>query len=461
MSSKLILVIDDDPSVNASIAMLLKRNGIKVLLAENPEQALSILHEHNVDLVIQDMNFSRDTSGTEGIELLKIIKQEFAHIPVVLMTAWASISLAVEGMKLGAADFVSKPWDNQQLMRIVKTALRLHTQSANVQISREQLQQQYDFSEIIAEDPAMLAVLSTIARVAATDAPVLILGESGTGKELIANAIHRNSKRSEQALVKVNLGGMSTSLFESEMFGHVKGAFTDAKQDRKGRFELANEGSIFLDEIGDLEPSSQVKLLRVLQDQSYQVVGSSQTKRANVRVICATNRDLHEMTLDGSFREDLLYRINLITINLPPLRERRGDIPRLAQSHLQKVATLYQLDNASIEASALAWLSQQRWPGNVRELCQTVERAALMSPSPVLTRDSFMLHANVSSSADAGENTQLDALPVGEFTLGEVEKVMIEKAIMAYNNNLSKVAEALGISRAALYRRIEKYDLKT
>jgi two-component system NtrC family response regulator len=451
-----VLLVDDDPSVTASIAMLLKQNGFRVLLASCQDEAIKHLENHSISLVIQDMNFSRNTSGKEGMILLNQIKNGFPAIPVILMTAWGSIELAVDGIKQGAADFITKPWDNQQLLRIVNTCLELNQSKVWELNTRQMLDEKYDFSGIVAEDPAMLAVLTTIGRVAATDAAVLILGESGTGKELIADAIHINSRRFKQQFVKVNLGGMNATLFESEMFGHVRGAFTDAKQDRKGRFELAHNGSIFLDEIGDLDPSSQVKLLRILQEQTYQAVGSSQTKKANVRVISATNCDLYEMVKDSSFREDLLYRINLITVVVPPLRNRRGDIAPLARLHLHKVSQLYNIDGISLDDSAISWLEQQTWPGNVRQLTQTVERAALMSNDPILSIHDFHTQNNAA-------NVEFDesSLPIGSLTLDEMEKLMVKKAIKAYNNNLSKVAEALGISRSALYRRIEKHDLSS
>jgi len=451
-----VLLVDDDPSVTASIAILLKQNGFRVLLASCQNEATRQLENHSVNLVIQDMNFSRNTSGEEGMILLNQIKANFPTVPVILMTAWGSIELAVEGIKQGAADFITKPWDNQQLLRIVNTCLELNQSKLAEPNNRKMLDEKYDFSGIVGEDPAMLEVLTTIGRVAATDAPVLILGESGTGKELIADAIHKNSRRLKQELVKVNLGGMNSSLFESEMFGHVRGAFTDAKQDRQGRFELATDGSIFLDEIGDLDPSSQVKLLRVLQDQTFQAVGSSQTKKANVRVVSATNRDLYEMVKDGSFREDLLYRINLITVNIPPLRNRRGDIAQLAKLHLEKVTKLYNIEQISLDDSGISWLEQQSWPGNVRQLTQTVERAALMSNGTTLSINDFE-----NQTASTSEDFDESSLPVGSMTLDEMEKLMIKKAIKAYNNNLSKVADALGISRAALYRRIEKYGLSS
>ncbi len=448
-----VLIVDDDHSVTASIAMLLKQNAISAMTAANPQQALDVLAESAIDLILQDMNFSRNTSGEEGMQLLKTIKQQYPNLPVILMTAWGSIELAVEGIKQGAADFMTKPWSNQQLLKTISTSLELNQSEHTTPSGRSELDQAYDFSAIVGNDPAMLDMLSTIGRVASTDAPVLILGESGTGKELVAEAIHKNSHRKQGPLVKLNLGGMSASLFESEMFGHVRGAFTDAKHDRKGRFEVADTGSIFLDEMGDLEPSSQVKLLRVLQDQSFQPVGSSETRKANVRVISATNRNLYEMVADGSFREDLLYRLNLITIQIPPLRNRRGDIRLLANRHLQKVSEIYNVPLVSIDESGMSWLEQQSWPGNVRQLAQTIERAVLMSGQTQLSRDDFQFDRSHPTQSNDTE------LPVGSMTLDEVEKLMIEKAIKAYSSNLSKVAQALGISRAALYRRIEKYGL--
>ena len=297
----------------------------------------------------------------------------------------------------------------------------------------------------------MLSVLNTIARVAKTDASVLILGESGTGKEVIADAIHRNSKRHQAAIVKVNMGGVTPSLFESEMFGHVKGAFTDAKYDRQGRFSTANNATLFLDEIGELDKSSQVKLLRVLQDQTFQMVGSSKNSNVNVRIICATNQHLEELVKQDLFREDLFYRINLITITLPPLREHISDIPRLVQHHLSKVSKRYGIEQASVSATALTWLCQQPWPGNIRQLCQTVERALLMSGKSELDLEDLVPNG-VNKNNDAAVN-------IGEVTLDEMEKLMIEKSLSAYAGNISKVADALGLSRAALYRRLEKHRI--
>ena len=455
-----ILVVDDDISIIVSIELLLKQNGYKTQCAVNPNDAMLKLQEGNIDLVLQDMNFSRSTSGKEGLALLKQVKSEYPNLPVLLMTAWGSIELAVEGIKQGANDFLTKPWDNQQLLRTIKTCLDLKASSSQVITNRQRLDEQFNFKAIIGEDPLMIDILSTISRVANTDAAILILGESGTGKELIADAIHNNSKRSSQNLVKVNLGGMTTSLFESEMFGHVKGAFTDAKSDRQGRFELADNGSIFLDEIGDLDPASQVKLLRVLQDQTFQPVGSSKTKRSNFRVISATNCSLNDMVSNNQFREDLLYRLNLITIELPPLRKRTGDIEALVTSHLKRIEKSYSLSELSLEPDAIRWLERQPWPGNIRQLTQSIERAVLISGSQQLTVNDFMLMDKSNGNDKTVVNDSMNDINTGNMTIDEVEKMMIEKSLIMYKQNITKVAEELGISRSAVYRRMEKYGIE-
>ena len=323
--------------------------------------------------------------------------------------------------------------------------------------TREKLDEQYRFPDLIGNDPKFLRLLEVIGRVAATDASVLITGESGTGKELIAEAIHRNSTRANKAFIKVNLGGIPAQLFESEMFGHVKGAFTDARADRKGRFELADGGTIFLDEIGDLDASAQVKLLRVLQDRTYEVLGSSVTRSVNVRVISATNRNLAEMVASGQFREDLLYRLNLIAVHLPPLRERAGDIPRIAQHFLQTMAQVYRRTRLRISHDALHWLQALPWPGNIRQLKHLIERTILISGKDVLEVQDFRLPLEM----EGGEPSK-DALPqVGAMTLEEMEAAMIRKALTHHHGNISRVAEALGMSRAALYRRLEKFGIES
>jgi DNA-binding NtrC family response regulator len=455
----MILLVDDDQSVTASLSLLLKQAGYRSRAAAAPQDALAVLREEACDLVIQDMNFSRRTSGEEGLALLRDIKAAHPALPVVLITAWGSIPLAVEGMKAGAADFVTKPWTNQQLLQTVTTVLGVAAARPHGEErlpSREELDARYDFGDLLGNDPRILRVLYLIGRIAATDASVLITGESGTGKELVADAIHRNSRRAGRPFVKVNLGGIHASLFESEMFGHVRGAFTDARADRKGRFEIAHGGTIFLDEIGDVDPASQVKLLRVLQDRTYEVLGSSQRREVDVRVISATNRNLADMVSRGEFREDLLYRINLIPIHLPPLRERRDDIPHLATRFLQTLAQMYGRDGLTIAADARRWLQSQAWPGNVRQLRQWIERAVLVTTGDELRIDDFK-----ASMAMEGVDRTADALPpVGSMTMDELERAMIQKSLDHHGRNLSKVAESLGLSRAALYRRLEKYEIQ-
>src|SRR5687768_3970118 len=343
----MILIVDDDRSVTASLALLLKQAGFESLSAASPDEALDVLRQRPCQLVIQDMNFTRRTSGEEGLALLREIRRATPTIPIILITAWGSIGLAVEGMKAGASDFVTKPWTNQQMVQAVQTALGLvqaKAQAADSSLSRDELDARFDFGDLVGHDPRMLRILELVGRVAPTDASVLVTGESGTGKELVAEAIHRNSRRAGRPFVKVNLGGVPSTLFESEMFGHVRGAITDARMDRKGRFEMAHGGTIFLDEMGDLDRPSQVKMLRVLQDRTFEVLGSSQRREVDVRVDSATNRPLQDLVARGDFREDLFYRINLIAIHLPPLRERPEDIPVLASRFLHTAAQIYQRD---------------------------------------------------------------------------------------------------------------------
>ena len=451
----MILIVDDDASITASLALLLKQHGHRSSTAGTPDEALAAFRRERPSLVIQDMNFSRQTTGAEGLELLSKLRAIDASVPVILLTAWGSIELAVEGMKLGAADFITKPWSNARVIESIETALRLVDAKREVTASsRAELDERYDFSNIIGSDPALLRLLDLVGRVAPTDASVLITGESGTGKELIAEALHRNSTRRAKPFVKVNLGGISSTLFESEMFGHVRGAFTDARQDRKGRFETADGGTIFLDEIGELDAASQVKLLRVLQDRTFEVLGSSRTRSVDVRVISATNRPLHELVGRGEFLEDLLYRLNLITIPLPPLRERRGDIPRLAEHFLRVCSRQYGREVA-VGARATEWLRTQNWPGNIRQLRQVIERAVLIREGPELGLDDFLAVRDI-ESRDARDVPLPDA---GAMTLDEMEKRMIAKCMKHYEGNVSRVAEALGLSRAALYRRLEKYGI--
>ncbi len=450
----MILVIDDDTAVQTSLMLLLKTENYEVQAASGPEAALGILSRETVSLIILDLNFSLDTSGHEGIRLLKQIRRQNPEIPVILITGWGSIPLAVEGMKQGASDFINKPWDNDYLLQSVKTLIELKAKKSQSR-SRKQLDEQFSFKHIIGEDPKMLELLETVGNVAATDASVLIMGESGTGKELIAEAIHNNSNRRNGPFVKVNLGGISTSLFESEMFGHVRGAFTDARYDRTGRFELANKGTIFLDEIGDLDAVSQVKLLRVLQDRTYEVLGSSRTKTVNVRIICATNRNLEEMVDAGSFREDLLYRINLITIRMPPLRERRGDIGLLANFFMENLKEIYNRPQLRISKAAITYLQQLALPGNIRQLKNLVERTVLVNRNNELEASDFK--PLYETTAVKKETLQLPG--VGSITLEDLEIEMIRRAMLYHKNRISKAALSLGLTRSALYRRLEKYDI--
>ncbi|MBD2770207.1 sigma-54-dependent Fis family transcriptional regulator [Hymenobacter sp. BT664] len=456
----MFLIVDDDLAVRTSLKLLLKQAGYSAQAVATPTECLAVVREVPPRLVLMDMNFSLATSGDDGLALLREVKQLAPQVPVILITGWGSIGLAVEGMKAGAAEFVTKPWHNDALLQTIRTVLSLHESPAaeadSPTASRRQLDRQYHFAEIIGQDAQLLHVLRSVGQVAATDASVLIEGESGTGKELIAEAIHRNSQRRHQPFVKVNLGGISSSLFESEMFGHRRGAFTDAKADRVGRFELANGGTIFLDEIGELELASQVKLLRVLQDRTYEVLGDSKPRRLDIRVIAATNRNLAEMVSQGRFREDLFYRINLITVRLPALRERPHDIALLTQHFVSQLRATYQRPALKVSTPALHWLRNQPLPGNIRELKNLVERAVLVSGKDELGPDDFQANAQrlPVRSPIPGE------LPTpGTITLDELESQMIRQSLAHYDGNISRVAKALGLSRGALYRRLEKHGI--
>ena len=451
----MILLIDDDHAIQTSLSLLFQQEGFKVHAASSPREALAFLEKNSPRLAILDMNFSIETVGTEGLDTLRRIKAIQPQLPVILLTGWGSIELAVEGMKIGAADFMTKPWQNEALLQSVSTILNL-SQSKPQSPNRKRLDEQFHFENIVGEDPHLLELLESIGRVAPTDAPVLITGESGAGKELIAEAVHLNSKRSKAPFVKVNLGGISASLFESELFGHVRGAFTDAKTDRMGRFEMAHKGSIFLDEIGDLDLASQVKLLRVLQDRTFEPLGSSRSKTVDVRVVCATNRNLEEMVAQGTFREDLFYRINLITVRLPALRERPGDIPALVNFFVNNLKTLYNRPNLYVNKEAQQWLKNLLLPGNIRQLKNLVERSVLLSTSDELGVADFQKNLPPAGSVQKGSAKFPE---VGSMTLEEMELEMIKRALAFHQNKLSKVARSLGITRFALYRRLEKYGI--
>ena len=449
----MILVIDDDSAIRTSLSFLLKRAKYDVQAVASPKEAMAIVRAVSPELILMDMNFSLTTSGDEGITLLKQVKIFRPESPVILMTAWGSIDLAVKGMQAGAFDFITKPWNNAALMLRIETALELNNkQKAIAQEEEKKEEAEFDRSHIIGKSKALMDVLATIKRICRTNASVLITGESGTGKELIAEAVHKNSPRSKKPFVKVNLGGISQSLFESEMFGHKKGAFTDASSDRIGRFELADKGTIFLDEIGDLDLSCQVKLLRVLQEQTFEVLGDSRPRKVDIRVVSATNADLRQMVQDHTFREDLFYRINLITVHLPALRERRDDIPLLVRHFADLQCKQNGLQKVDFTPEAMDYLKGLPYPGNIRELKNLVERTLLVSCKDTLDAEDFKAQNHQSSESPTLQN-------MGGLTLEEMERQRILQAMEQYGNNMSQVASALGVSRPALYRRLEKYNI--
>lgn len=447
----MILIIDDDSAVRSSLSFMLKRAGYEAQVVPGPREAIEVVRTVAPDLILMDMNFTLSTTGEEGLTLLKQVKVFRPDTPVILMTAWGSIQLAVQGMQVGAFDFIPKPWNNAALLQRIETALELST--APKETTQEQ-NDAFNRNHIIGRSQGLTDVLNTIARIAKTNASVLITGESGTGKELIAEAIHINSQRAKHPFVKVNLGGISQSLFESEMFGHKKGAFTDASADRTGRFEMADKGTIFLDEIGDLDLSCQVKLLRVLQDQTFEVLGDSRPRKTDIRVVSATNADLRKMVNERTFREDLFYRINLITVKLPALRERREDIPLLVRHFADRQAETNGLPRTEFSADAMQFLSRLPYPGNIRELKNLVERTILVSGKPTLDASDFDAQYIRHNDQKAAESTSFIGM-----TLDEIERQTILQALERHKGNLSQVAMALGISRAALYRRLEKHNI--
>ena len=447
----MILIIDDDSAVRSSLSFMLKRAGYEAQVVPGPREAIEVVRTVAPDLILMDMNFTLSTTGEEGLTLLKQVKVFRPDTPVILMTAWGSIQLAVQGMQAGAFDFIPKPWNNAALLQRIETALELST--APKETTQEQ-NDAFNRNHIIGRSQGLTDVLNTIARIAKTNASVLITGESGTGKELIAEAIHINSQRAKHPFVKVNLGGISQSLFESELFGHKKGAFTDASADRTGRFEMADKGTIFLDEIGDLDLSCQVKLLRVLQDQTFEVLGDSRPRKTDIRVVSATNADLRKMVNERTFREDLFYRINLITVKLPALRERREDIPLLVRHFADRQAETNGLPRTEFSADAMQFLSRLPYPGNIRELKNLVERTILVSGKPTLDASDFDAQYIRHNDQKAAESTSFIGM-----TLDEIERQTILQALERHKGNLSQVAMALGISRAALYRRLEKHNI--
>ena len=453
----MILIIDDDSAIRTSLSFMLKHAKYEVQAVSSPKEAMAVVRSTAPELILMDMNFSLTTSGDEGITLLKQVKIFRPEVPVILMTAWGSIQLAVKGMQAGAFDFVTKPWHNAALMERIETALALSKKKKEKEEEEKEEETPkteggFDRSHIIGKSKALMEVLETIKRISNTNASVLITGESGTGKELIAEAVHRNSPRAKNAFVKVNLGGISQSLFESEMFGHKKGAFTDATSDRVGRFTLADKGTIFLDEIGELDLACQVKLLRVLQEQRFEILGDSTTRTVNIRVVSATNADLPKMVQERTFREDLFYRINLITVHLPALRERREDIPLLVRHFADLQCKQNGLPAVDFTPDAMEYLQRLPYPGNIRELKNLVERTMLVSGKEMLNAEDFKAQNPV--TAEPATSVNLNGL-----TLDEMERQRILQALEQYDNNVSQAASALGLSRPALYRRMEKHNI--
>ncbi len=446
-----ILVADDEPDVLEALKLLLKGEGYDVQAVTSPRALLSTVEAHDFDALLIDMNYTRDTtSGAEGLDLLARLQGLEAAPPVVVMTAWASIDGAVEAMRRGARDFIEKPWDNRRLLATLRTQVELGRALRNSQrLEREnRALRKEGLPELIAESPAMRPVLKLMERIGPSDANVLILGEHGTGKEIVARWLHGASGRAERALVAVNLGGIPEGVFESELLGHVKGAFTDAKGDRVGRFELADGGTLFLDEIANLPLSQQAKLLRVLETGEFERVGASKTQRVNVRVISATNADIHADATAGKFRQDLLFRLNTVELRLPPLRERREDVPLLGTHFLGRYATRYRKPITGFAPDAMEALLKHPWPGNVRELDHTIERAVLMAEATVVRARDLGLDAGVDGAAS-----------LDQMSLEEVERVLIQKALGRAAGNVSEAAKALGLSRSALYRRIKRHGL--
>ena len=452
-----ILVADDQPDVLEALRLLLKGEGFAIEAVTSPVAVLRAVESREFDAALIDLNYTRDTtSGHEGLSLLARLQALDSSLPVVVMTAWGSVESAVEAMRLGARDYVEKPWDNARLLATLRSQVELaRALRATGRLAADNLQLRGLDAQptLVAESRAMRTVLSQIERVAPGEVNVLITGEHGTGKDVVARVIHATSQRARRPLITVNAGGLAETLFESELFGHVKGAFTDAKSDRVGSFELADGGTLFLDEIANVSPKQQAKLLRVLESGDLQRVGSSRIRRVDVRVLAATNADLAIEVAEGRFREDLLYRLNTVRIHLPPLRERREDIPALAGLFLQEQAARAKRPAVELSPGAMRALLAHAWPGNIRELRHAVERAVLMARDSVVSEEDLGLQTprpgGAHTSADLG----------GELTLDDAERLLIQRALARHGGNVSRAAESLGVSRSALYRRLQHHGL--
>ncbi len=446
-----ILIADDQADVLAALRLLLKGEGFDIATATSPAEVLELLELDEFDCLLLDLNYTRDTtSGQEGLDLIPRIQALDSTLPIIVMTAWGSIESAVEAMRRGARDYIEKPWDNDRLLATIASQLVLVKAIRRAQFleAENEMLRDADVPELIADSRIMQPVLRLIERVGPSDANVLITGEPGTGKEVVARWLHYRSNRSDRPLVTVNTGGLSEGVFESEMFGHVKGAFTDAKADRVGYFELAGHGTLFLDEIGNLPLTQQAKLLRVLESGEYQRVGSSKARKVDVRIITATNSNLERSVADGTFREDLYYRLNTVEIQLPPLRERQEDIPLLAAHFLRISGAKYGRPDMRFSASAMDALLRHPWPGNVRELRHSIERAVLLTENHTVDLEHLGLRQAMEGSL------RLEAVP-----LDEAERILIRKALARNRGNVSRAAHDLGLSRSALYRRLKRHGL--
>ncbi|HEV8375727.1 MAG TPA: sigma-54 dependent transcriptional regulator [Candidatus Polarisedimenticolia bacterium] len=447
-----VLIADDQSDVLVSLRLLMKGEGYRIETASSPAGVLAALETEDFDVLLIDLNYARDTtSGLEGLDLLSRIQALDSTLPVVVMTAWGSVELAVQAMRRGARDFVQKPWENERLLAILRTQVELGRALRKGRLLEAENRALRDerSPEMVSASLAMQPVLQVIARVGPSDANVLITGENGSGKQVVAQALHAASSRSARPMVTVNAGGLSEGVFESELFGHVKGAFTDAKTDRVGRFELADEGTLFLDEIANISPKQQSRLLRVLETGELERVGSSRTRKVDVRILSATNADLAEEVATGRFRQDLLFRLNTIEIRVPPLRERREDIPHLAALFLRQHSQRYRKKIGGFDPAALEALGEHPWPGNVRELDHAVERGVLMAAGELVRASDLSLRAGGREVSRRLE----------EMGLEEVEFYLIKKALAKFGGNVSQAAQALGLSRSALYRRIQRFGL--
>ena len=457
MTTPRILISDDQPDVLDALRLLLKSEGYACVTCNSPASALDTARAERFDAALIDLNYTRDTtSGQEGLELLAALRRHDPDLPVVVMTAWGTIDVAVQAMRAGAGDFIEKPWDNRRLISVLRSQVELgrgHRREAKLQTENALLRDDGD-DVFVAEAASMRPVMEMLRRVAPSDANVLVLGENGTGKGVLARQLHRMSRRASQPLIKVNMGGIADSVFESEMFGHTKGAFTDAKNDRIGRFELADGGTLFLDEIANIPLAQQPKLLRVLEDGELERLGSSRTLKVNVRLISATNAELGAEVARGGFRKDLLFRLNTVEIHLPPLRERREDIAPMAQAFLGRCARRYQREGLTFSPSALTALQNYAWPGNVRELSHVIERAVLMANANRIEQFDFSLQPLSPFAAAAATPAATAAI-----TLEQAEQAMVRNALDQCGGNIQKTADLLGLSRAALYRRLEKFGI--